>query len=134
MSLEMEKSAPETLFRPLTSGSCNFPFLSLSLSFSFTHAEHLTLSILFLLARVVFRSRSRPRDSCRGVQRASISVAVSRGFREPRQGFPYPPRCAEPRNVSSGGDALSLRWGFRRRRKERASHGKTFVHSRPTRS
>lgn len=52
---------------------------------SFSHS----LSTPFSLARVFSRSRLRPRDSRRGVRRTSISVAVSRGFREPRRGFPY---------------------------------------------
>ena len=94
--------------------SLSLPPLSLfsSTPFPFFLASYIAISILFLLARVVFRSRSRPRDSCRGVRRASISVAVSRGFREPRWGFPLPLPCAEPRNVSNGGDASSLRWGL----------------------
>jgi len=53
--------------------------------------------------RVISRSRSRPRDSHPSVRRTSISVAASRGFREPRPEIPLPPRRLELRTSPAEG-------------------------------
>lgn len=71
------------------SGSCNSASLSLFLSFTRAAHQPFSVSSRSLSLREISPSRSRPRDSRRGARRTSISVAASRGFREPRRRFPY---------------------------------------------
>lgn len=79
-------------------------YFPLSFSHSLAPRISLPLHLLTLALVAVSPARSHPRDSRRGVQRTSISVAASRGFREPRRRFPYLKAAKRAR-----------RWGMPRR-------------------
>lgn len=87
------------------------------LSFSHLLSLHSLSSSLFRFLRVISRSRLCPRDSRCGVRRrTSISVAASRGFREPCRGIPLPPSCGV---VFGRGDTSSRQWGNWEERKRK---------------
>lgn len=134
-SLKIEENVPETFFRFLTSGSYTTSFFSLSLFLIHSRSNiHLFLSCSCSLAWCLpFPLTSAWLMSRRATTRLGKCRRLS-GISGTSSGILPPLPRARSRETSSAVGMPRRCGGGRRRREERVSHGKTFVHSRPTRS